>query len=231
MIVLAWNCRGLGALPAIRTLTEVVKRKNYIVVFLVETKASIDRMKGFQNKLGFTKGIIIPSDDRSDGLALLWTEGMYICFKSCSHSHIDGVVHGEGSGGPWRVIGFYGHLDIGKRYISWQLLETLNAQCSLPWLVCGDFNEIAHSNEKLGWKDRDAKQMGVFRETLSGCGLFDLGFVGPRFTWCNETPRFGKQRTLIRLDRMVTNEAWSSQIRKSTMFLCHPQIIVSLPCF
>lgn len=134
---------------------------------------------------------------------------MYICFKSCSHSHIDGVVHGEGSGGPWRVIGFYGHLDIGKRYISWQLLETLNAQCSLPWLVCGDFNEIAHSNEKLGWKDRDAKQMGVFRETLSGCGLFDLGFVGPRFTWCNETPRFGKQRTLIRLDRMVTNEAWS----------------------
>lgn len=74
-------------------------------------------------------------------------------------------------------------------------------------MVCGDFNEIVHSDEKLSWKDRDAEQMSAFRETLSRCGLFDLGFVGPRFTWCNG--RFGEQCTLIRLDRMVTNEAWS----------------------
>ena len=164
-------------------------------------------MKGFQNKFGFTQGIIVPSDGRSGGLALLWREGTDIRFKSCSHSHIDAVVHREGCESPWKVTGFYRHPNTGKWYTSWQLLETLNAQCSFPWLVCGDFNEIVHSDEKVGWKDRDAEQMGAFRETLSRCGLFDLGFVGPNFTWCNG--RFGEQRTLIRLDRMVANEAWS----------------------
>ena len=120
MSVLAWNCRGLGASPAIRTVTKVVKQKNSMVIFLVETKASIDRMKGFQNKLGFTQGIIVLSDGRSGGLALLWREGMDIHFKSCSHSHIDAVVNGEGNESPWRVIGFYGHPNTEKRYTSWQ---------------------------------------------------------------------------------------------------------------
>ena len=28
--------------------------------------------------------------------------------------------------------------------------------------------------------------MRSFRECLNVCGLMDLGFVGQRFTWCNE---------------------------------------------
>ena len=55
----------------------------------------------------------------------------------------------------------------------------------MPWVVCGDFNEITHANEKLGWLDRDATQMWDFREGLSKCGLVDLGFVRQRYTWCN----------------------------------------------
>ena len=70
MSVLAWNCWGLGTPPAIHTLTEEVKKQNP-VVFLVETKANTDRMKGFQQKLGLTQGIIVPSDGQSGGLAML----------------------------------------------------------------------------------------------------------------------------------------------------------------
>ena len=76
----------------------------------------------------------------------------------------------------------------------------------MPWVVCGDFNEITLADEKLGWLDRDANQMWDFRECLSKCGLVDLGFVGQRYTWCNG--RLGDQRTLVRLDRVVANEAW-----------------------
>ena len=67
MSILAWNCRGLGTSPAVRTLTDEVKKKNPMLVFLVETKAGTKRMKGFQNKLGFTQGIVVPSDGRSGG--------------------------------------------------------------------------------------------------------------------------------------------------------------------
>ena len=113
-----------------------------MLVFLVGTKASTERMKGFQNKLGFTQGIVVPSNGRSGGLALLWREGTDIRFKICSHSHIDVVVHGVGNGGPWRATGFYRHPDTGKRYTSWQLIETLSAQCNMPWLVCGDLMKL-----------------------------------------------------------------------------------------
>ena len=71
MNILAWNCRGLGTSPAIHTLTDEVKKKNPVLVFLVETKANVDKMKGFQNKLGFTQGIIVSSDGSGGGLALL----------------------------------------------------------------------------------------------------------------------------------------------------------------
>ena len=104
----AWNCRGLGTPLAIRTLTEEVKKQNPVVVFLAETKANTDRMKGFQQKLGLTQGIIVPSDGQSGGLAMLWREGTDIWFKSCSHSHIDVIVHGEGKGDSWRISGFMG---------------------------------------------------------------------------------------------------------------------------
>ena len=67
------------------------------------------------------------------------------------------------------------------RYISWKLLESLKWQCDMPWVVFGDFNKIVKSDEKLGWLERDARQMEMFRECLSECGLIDFGFCGAAF--------------------------------------------------
>ena len=64
----------------------------------------------------------------------------------------------------------------------WNFLKN---QYTMPWIVFGDFNEITESDEKIGWLDRDAKQMAEFRDCLNRCELFDLGFIGQKFTWCN----------------------------------------------
>ena len=188
--MLAWNCRGLGSSPTIQLLTDEVKSRNPALVFLMETKASPSRIKGLQRKLQLTQGISVLCDGRSGGLAMLWREGVDVRFKSCSHSHIDMVVYGVGEARPWRASGFYGNPDARKRYESWDLLCSLKNQCDMPWIVFGDFNEITHPEEKLGWLDRDAIQMRNFRECLNWCGLVDLGFVGQSFTWRNE--RFGE---------------------------------------
>lgn len=38
--------------------------KNLIPVFLSKTKASLSKMKGFQNKIKYTEGIVVPSDGK-----------------------------------------------------------------------------------------------------------------------------------------------------------------------
>ena len=143
---------------------------------------------------------------------MMWKEGLDVRFRSCSNSHIEVEVHGSSASTPWRATGFYGHPDAGKRFISWQLLELLKHQYSMPWVVFGDFNEITHSDEKIGWLDRDAKQMEEFRECLNKCELIDLGFTGQNYTRCNGWG--GKQRTKIRLNRMVATEDWMNLRRE-----------------
>ena len=54
---------------------------------------------------------------------------------------------------------------------SWNLIKSLKRQCDMPWVIFGDFNEIVHPDEKLGWLDRDARQIEGFRDCLSECGL------------------------------------------------------------
>ena len=168
----------------------------------------------------------MPSDGQSGALVMLWKESADVCFKSYSNAHIDVVVR-EGVGAqPWRAMGFYRHPDASMRFISWRLIESLKRQCDMPWVVFGDFNEIVQSDEKLGWLDRDARQMEVFRECLIDCGLIDLGFVGRRFTWCNG--RIGEQRTLVRLDRIVANEEWLKMFFEAKVF--HKAMVASDHC-
>ena len=89
--------------------------KNLLLVFLSETKASLSKMKGFQNKIEYTEGIIVPSDGKSGGLAMIWKKGTTIRLKSCSNSHIDVIVEGKADQDPWRATGFYGQPDSGKK--------------------------------------------------------------------------------------------------------------------
>ena len=55
----------------------------------------------------------------------------------------------------------------------------------MPWLCCGDFNEILFNHEKEGGPPRAERCMEKFRQALEDCELQDLGFVGDAFTWKN----------------------------------------------
>ncbi|KAK3221802.1 hypothetical protein Dsin_008827 [Dipteronia sinensis] len=83
-------------------------------------------------------------------------------------------------------MGFYGHPVAAKRYHSWTLLKRLKDISDLPWLCVGDFNEILYGFEKQGGLNRPKALMDGFRECVDVCGLEDLGFLGPAFSWSNK---------------------------------------------
>ena len=85
-------------------------------------------------------------------------------------------------------------------------MKRLASIYTLPWICLGDFNEILDVSEKLGGVPKDGKLLAGFQELLDDCGLDDLGFDGPPFTWCNK--REGLALIQERLDRCVGNLDW-----------------------
>ncbi|KAK9984687.1 hypothetical protein SO802_034212 [Lithocarpus litseifolius] len=162
MSISSWNCRGLGDSRAVLMLTKMVRDEAPLLVFLAETKVDISFMKKVQAKLEYTQGVIVPSDGRSGGLAMMWKEGSHVEVHKYSHSHIDVIIFDHETNLQWRATGFYGHLDSQQRHISRKLLERLNTQLSLPWTVFGDFNKITYLDEKCGGVERSADQMQAF---------------------------------------------------------------------
>jgi exonuclease III len=185
MNIISWNCRGLGNLRTVRELCRIVKQKTPKMVFLMETKLRKEKMDIIRCKLGFISMFVVDSAEKSGGLALFWDDGIVVDIKNYSQRHINGVVFGRGFEVPWNFTGFYGHPNASKRVEAWALLKYLAHMDSAPWVCIGDFNEILTLEEKWGGGGRPNSQMEAFRQTLENCGLSDLGYRGPKFTWSN----------------------------------------------
>ena len=72
MIVISWNCRGLGNRQAVEVLAELVRQKVPTILFLMETKLSVREMEPIKSELGYPSMLAISSEGRKGGLALLW---------------------------------------------------------------------------------------------------------------------------------------------------------------
>jgi hypothetical protein len=92
-------------------------------------------------------------------------------------------------GVPWKLTGFYGHLDRAHREDSWKLLSYLHKVSPQPWLCMGDFNEVMDNSEKVGGNRRTEQYLGRFRNVVQECNLGDLGFIGLKYTWNNKRER------------------------------------------
>jgi hypothetical protein len=69
--------------------------------------------------------------------------------KKSAPNYIDVRVI-EDSNKIWQLTGIYGEPRWQEKYKTWDKLRELNSQHNLPWVVIGDFNEIAFSHETEG---------------------------------------------------------------------------------
>ena len=78
MSLISWNCRGLRNLWSVKTLEKVFNKEEPIIVFLMKTKSNRDWMNKVKDKFNMKQGLIVPSEGKSSGLALLWKEGIKV---------------------------------------------------------------------------------------------------------------------------------------------------------
>ena len=181
--LLSWNYRRLGNPQTISALKNVIRLEKPKIVFLMETKSDVDWMKVIRDRCDFEESHIVPNDGSSGGLALFWISKITIQVLSSSMSHINGVNDEGGTSTKWHMTGFYGNLETSRRVESWQLLTSLFGVSPLPWLIIRDFNEIRRNSENEGGASRPKQQMARFNNVINSCGLIEVDFIGPKFTW------------------------------------------------
>lgn len=139
---------------------------------------------------------------------------MEVEILSYSLHHIDTLIKGFDDSASWRGTFVYGEPKTQDRHLMWELLCRIKNRSLAPWLMVGDFNETMWSFEQFSSKRRPERQMLDFREVLSHCDVYDLGFVGTPWTYDNK--QSGERNVKVRLDRVLASLQWSidSQIRK-----------------
>jgi len=71
MSFISWNCWGLGNLRLVKALEKVFSNEDPIIVFLMEMKSNREWMGMVKDKCNMKHGLIIPSEGKSKGLAML----------------------------------------------------------------------------------------------------------------------------------------------------------------
>ncbi|CAL8991457.1 unnamed protein product [Prunus brigantina] len=104
----------------------------------------------------------------------------------------------------WLLTVVYANPCPGIRESLWKYFDGLARASHLPWLVLGDFNDIASADEKCGGNlDQGGRS---FIEWIDRNQLVDLGSSGAKFTWCNK--RNAEGIIWKRLDRGLCNINW-----------------------
>ncbi|KAK8686348.1 hypothetical protein V6N13_125373 [Hibiscus sabdariffa] len=97
-----------------------------------------------------------------------------------SGSNIDNIVAQLGFDNSSRVEA--ASLDYHQRHVLWHCFCLLHAQITEPWVIIGDFNATPYASDRNGCASSTTPNTD-FQNTIFYCGLHDMDFHGPSFTW------------------------------------------------
>ncbi|XP_031120574.1 uncharacterized protein LOC116023707 [Ipomoea triloba] len=164
--------------------------------------------------MGFEGLFYVDSVGLSGGLALFWRRNNTARLLSFSKNHVDIEVTMTGLG-EWRMTGFYGFPERGRRSASWDLLRTLADRSTLPWVVLGDFNDLLFQYEKRGGNPHPESLLRGFGEVVDDCGLIQLPMRGYQFTW--ERGRGTEEWMEERLDKVLARADWCNSLPEASV--------------
>lgn len=200
MLIMVWNCRGLGRSVAVRALNELIRSNRPDVIFLSKTKLNdTTNFDSICKQLGFSMFHSVPAQGSSGGLLLCWRDYIQIDVLIDTPHLINCLVSPGISCTPWQLTLVYGPPIISHRYLFWDNLTKIGDTFNGAWLVAGDFNAILEQKDKIGGRPISSASSGGFHGMLDTNGLIDLGFYGHAYTWTNK--RVGKKNIQECLDR------------------------------
>ncbi|KAL5571994.1 hypothetical protein UlMin_021591 [Ulmus minor] len=196
MIILAWNCRGLGQPSAIRDLIALVRDSNPDVLILMETKIVEPVLVSRLRRIRFGKYLYVPHVGLSGGFCLAWRDYIELEPVSISKNLISCLVFSNPVSSPWLLSAIYGPVRSVEKRDFWLNFHKEVDRFNGEWLVIGDFNGVFYRVS-----DCRGPQGGSLH-----LGLVELPSQGLKYTWSNG--RGASQEIKAKLDRGIANADW-----------------------
>ncbi|KAH7851099.1 hypothetical protein Vadar_007269 [Vaccinium darrowii] len=198
--------KGIGRTVTSQALGELVRKNRPSIVFLMETKNNKVKVETIRRSLKFDFGFYVEPDGLSGGLALWWNDDVDLEVESASKNLIHSIVKDKSSSSCWATTFVYGSPLRSGRDMVWEDMKDIGRYENLPWLSIGDFNEVLSLEDKLGGNCPSQRRLASFHDMLNYCGLLDLDYKGPKFTWRNN--RSGPDCIMERIDMAFANSRW-----------------------
>ena len=177
-------------------------------MIVTETKVSGSKAKDITDRLHFDGAVHVDNIRYTGGLWILWDSTQVDVFVlSSTEQEIHAIVKDLSSNSSWLMFAIYASLRYAERHLLWDNLSRVAELHTLPWIITGDFNEIFLGEDKFGGRPINISRAVNFQECLNICGMIDLGFFSPCYTWTNRQPL--PYLVQERIDRVFVNVAWN----------------------
>lgn len=228
MNALIWNIRGISNDLSVGRLKFLIKAHKLNMVAIIEPMVDSNRMDSFRKKLKMDY-----SAANSIGKAHIWffwkSPLQFVVLHQ--HEQFLTLCHGGSSDPNFFITIVHAKCSVQERRVLWSELAHLYWNCSVPWLLAGDFNTILSMEEKAGGRLPNFTSMADFNDCITSLGIQDAGFHGSSYTWYNG--QTGGNAIWARLDRVFYNPQWLSKFPIKVSHLSreasdHSPLLISL---
>ncbi|GMI90895.1 hypothetical protein HRI_002758800 [Hibiscus trionum] len=203
-----WNVQGCGSRNFVRVTKQYIRDYRPDVCVFVEPRVSGRRASQIISSLGIPNSYRIEACGFSGGIWLCWFDHIQISILSCHFQFIHCSISSVNSQESFLATFVYASPNCSLRKDLWRHLSNMAQTILRPWVVLGDFNATLSPSERQGCSSIVPDSQ--FQDMVFYCGLQDLGFAGPNFTWY-------RGNRSVRLDRCFGNAAWYEHFPQSSL--------------
>ncbi|XP_071694379.1 uncharacterized protein [Rutidosis leptorrhynchoides] len=184
MKILTLNVRGFGVKGKFGGVKSLCVKEKCDIIALQETRCKVVSDHWVVNltgniDVGFVQKEVI---GKSGGMLLIWDKRSFRALDTlCSDFSIAIRGHWVISGQESIIVNVYGPHDDARKKQMWGQLNSIMRDVDTAWVLCGDFNEVRESSDRLNCVFHH-RRAARFNEFIIKNNLIEIPIIGRKFT-------------------------------------------------